>query len=129
MTKREILEFFARRNNFIAPDEVWRELKRTLDRRSFDPIFQRAKNREWSGREDLNLRPPAPKAGALPGCATPRLFCFIDSKPLQTTGPRSAALFRRKLRQNCVKLCQNPSVDPRCVKTDVLFGCLPIQLE
>src|SRR6185437_13028367 len=28
----------------------------------------------WSGREDLNLRPPAPKAGALPGCATPRHF-------------------------------------------------------
>src|SRR6185437_11587338 len=28
----------------------------------------------WSGREDLNLRPPAPKAGALPGCATPRLL-------------------------------------------------------
>src|SRR5688500_895481 len=26
----------------------------------------------WSGREDLNLRPPAPEAGALPGCATPR---------------------------------------------------------
>src|SRR5918995_7299842 len=25
-----------------------------------------------SGRQDLNLRPPAPKAGALPGCATPR---------------------------------------------------------
>src|SRR5215470_12316418 len=28
---------------------------------------------KWSGREDSNLRPPAPKAGALPGCATPRL--------------------------------------------------------
>ena len=26
----------------------------------------------WSGRGDLNPRPPAPKAGALPGCATPR---------------------------------------------------------
>ena len=26
----------------------------------------------WSGREDSNLRPPAPKAGALPSCATPR---------------------------------------------------------
>ena len=26
----------------------------------------------WSGRLDLNQRPPAPKAGALPGCATPR---------------------------------------------------------
>jgi hypothetical protein len=35
---------------------------------------QRAKNEQWSGREDLNLRPPAPKAGALPGCATPRLW-------------------------------------------------------
>ncbi|GEM_PF-3941387 len=26
----------------------------------------------WSGHQDLNLGPPAPKAGALPGCATPR---------------------------------------------------------
>jgi hypothetical protein len=26
----------------------------------------------WSGRQDLNLRPPAPQAGALPNCATPR---------------------------------------------------------
>ena len=26
----------------------------------------------WSGRQDSNLRHPAPKAGALPGCATPR---------------------------------------------------------
>src|SRR5436853_7676172 len=28
---------------------------------------------KWSGREDLNLRPPCPEPGALPGCATPRL--------------------------------------------------------
>src|SRR6185436_21156146 len=28
---------------------------------------------EWSGRQDLNLRPPPPQGGALPGCATPRL--------------------------------------------------------
>ena len=27
----------------------------------------------WSGREDLNLRPPAPEAGTLPDCATPRI--------------------------------------------------------
>ena len=26
----------------------------------------------WSERQDLNLRHPAPKAGALPNCATPR---------------------------------------------------------
>jgi hypothetical protein len=30
-------------------------------RKPFDLIFQRAKNEEWSGREDLNLRPPGPE--------------------------------------------------------------------
>src|SRR5438552_16899470 len=30
-------------------------------RKPFDLIFQRAKNEEWSGREDLNLRPPSPE--------------------------------------------------------------------
>jgi DNA invertase Pin-like site-specific DNA recombinase len=30
-------------------------------RKPFDLIFQRAKNQDWSGREDLNLRPPGPK--------------------------------------------------------------------
>ncbi|CAN0591775.1 unnamed protein product, partial [Laminaria digitata] len=30
------------------------------------------KEEKKSGREDSNLRPPAPKAGALPDCATPR---------------------------------------------------------
>ena len=29
-------------------------------------------NEIWSGRQDSNLRHPAPKAGALPDCATPR---------------------------------------------------------
>ena len=28
---------------------------------------------KWSGRRDSNSRPPVPKTGALPGCATPRL--------------------------------------------------------
>jgi hypothetical protein len=32
-------------------------------------------SQNWSGREDLNLRPLAPHASALPGCATPRHFC------------------------------------------------------
>jgi hypothetical protein len=31
---------------------------------------------DWSGRQDLNLRHHAPKACALPGCATPRLRRF-----------------------------------------------------
>ena len=32
----------------------------------------------WSGRKDLNLRPLAPHASTLPGCATPR-FAGNDS--------------------------------------------------
>jgi transposase len=30
-------------------------------RKPFDLIFNRVKNNEWSGREDLNLRPPGPE--------------------------------------------------------------------
>ena len=30
-------------------------------RKPFDLIFQRAKTDDWSGREDLNLRPPGPE--------------------------------------------------------------------
>ena len=33
----------------------------------------RVSERSWSGRRDLNPRPPAPKAGALPSCATSRV--------------------------------------------------------
>jgi site-specific DNA recombinase len=32
-------------------------------RKPFDLIFQRAQNEDWSGREDLNLRPPGPELG------------------------------------------------------------------
>src|SRR5277367_329189 len=45
--------------------------------------------RSWSGRGDLNSRPPAPKAGALPGCATPRHEVRNDYKalPNRTVAP------------------------------------------
>ena len=36
-------------------------------RKPFDLIFQRAKKEDWSGRADLNCRPLAPQASALPG--------------------------------------------------------------
>ncbi len=32
-----------------------------------------------SGRQDLNLRPLAPHASALPDCATPRRYVFLQS--------------------------------------------------
>jgi site-specific DNA recombinase len=36
-------------------------------RKPFDIIAQRARNEQWSGRGDLNSRPLAPQASALPG--------------------------------------------------------------
>src|SRR5262245_10595895 len=41
-------------------------------RRSIHLSYWRPGSSVWSGREDSNLRLPAPKAGALPNCATPR---------------------------------------------------------
>ena len=41
----------------------------------------------WSGRPDLNWRPPTPHAGALPGWATPRL-CGHYSTPMGVRGKR-----------------------------------------
>ena len=37
--------------------------------------------RNWSGRQDLNLRPPHPQCGALPDCATPRVERGDDQSP------------------------------------------------
>src|SRR6266404_2419414 len=45
----------------------------------------------WSGRRDLNSGPPAPKAGALPGCATTRLlrlFQFTSPSTIVATPNR-----------------------------------------
>ena len=52
----------------------------------------------WSGRADLNGRPPAPKAGALPGCATPRRLILhylsprLAAHPIGVSGPSRRAL-------------------------------------
>jgi len=55
-------------------------IRRTSDRgfRTVEPdlfsFFALTSFKNWSGRQDLNLRPSAPKADALPDCATPRLL-------------------------------------------------------
>jgi hypothetical protein len=40
----------------------------------FDSLLGRIRMSTWSGRRDSNPRPSAPKADALPDCATPRLL-------------------------------------------------------
>ena len=49
----------------------------------------------WSGRLDLNQRPLAPEASALPGCATPRRQTFHPCCPTNLTNvqlPRSVQM-------------------------------------
>src|ERR1700730_16838265 len=41
----------------------------------------RRSGRGISGRQDLNLRPPEPHSGALPGCATPRRGAIVRRPP------------------------------------------------
>ena len=57
----------------------------------------------WSGRGDLNSRPPAPKAGALPGCATPRHEVRNDYKALPNGNVAPPVQFGLQLCQNCAK--------------------------
>jgi hypothetical protein len=50
------------------------------------PINGQEQTEKWSGRLDLNQRPHAPQACALPGCATSRptaLHCFCCSPPMK----------------------------------------------
>src|SRR5262245_48204539 len=44
------------------------------------------KGKEWSGRRDSNTRPSAPKADALPGCATPRRIVRYTLGPGASSG-------------------------------------------
>ncbi len=52
----------------------------------------------WSGREDLNLRLPAPEAGALPGCATPRQPFYTKKIMVESQGEtRSPKIYRCRM--------------------------------
>ena len=70
---------------------LWIGLRARLARqKGFEPLTHGLEGRcsfhlsYWreSGRADLNGRPPAPKAGALPGCATPRTISINIAPPL-----------------------------------------------
>src|SRR5262252_1300337 len=71
----------------------------------------------WSGRRDSNSRPPAPHAGTLPGCATPRGGGSIPAKdrpPLYRS--RSITLFSSCLM--FVRLTLRPSGDREAAPDD-----------
>src|SRR5438128_2057917 len=59
-------------------------------RKPFDLIFQRAKNEEWSGRVDLNHRPPAPEAGALARLR----YAPTPARQANSKGSLTAGIFR-----------------------------------
>jgi hypothetical protein len=44
--------------------------------------------KNWSGRPDLNRRPPVPQTGALPDCATPRRSPQSSTPPLEPSPSR-----------------------------------------
>ena len=50
----------------------------------------------WSGQQDLNLRPSAPKADALPDCAMPRRDRYARAR--YTLHPRPASKPQRGLK-------------------------------
>jgi hypothetical protein len=67
-----------------APDRI-RTCDHPLRRRMLYPAELRAQMnpksqaKNWSGQRDSNSRHPAPKAGALPGCAMPRFLQTVLS--------------------------------------------------
>src|SRR5947209_820179 len=69
----------------------------------------------WSGRGDLNARPPAPKAGALPGCATPRQKCSLDSSLLQALEPVPASRCYPRARRIKMKM-RKPDIARRIAR-------------
>src|SRR5574338_37657 len=72
VNRRMALEALSRRQEPSKKD-YWRCVSGANNYNKAMKRRRVARSVVWSGREDLNLRHPAPKAGALPGCATPRL--------------------------------------------------------
>ena len=58
-------------NRMLAMGACWQWACQRRGRAARRPGRSREREK-WSGRLDLNQRPPAPEAGALPSCATPR---------------------------------------------------------
>jgi hypothetical protein len=101
----DLAEFVVRVEEIGGPDaSSGHDAHACEDRRSAavsigPAVFLRAVTRccrgKWSGRLDSNQRPSAPKADALPGCATPRLSrCSILPQMSAGRGSASVASWR-----------------------------------
>src|SRR4029077_16039237 len=88
VTKQLVLEIFAQNNNFIVPDQIWAELKRSLDRRSVYSYLlrlkrqglleTRAKRRRLPGLPIDRARPCTPQLFPLP----PRASSVVRAWPV-----------------------------------------------
>jgi hypothetical protein len=56
----------------VASGAIQSPRRRIVNENLVLPRTNRGVEGRWSGRLDLNQRPPDPQSGALPGCATPR---------------------------------------------------------
>src|SRR5690349_19196319 len=63
----------------------------------------------WSGQQDSNLRPSAPKADALPDCAMPRPGCRCG---LRIHGPAQASKQNARNHATSLFTGKNPVCDP-----------------
>src|SRR5438874_6058264 len=74
-----------------------------------------------SGREDSNLRPPAPKAGALPDCATPRTPRALKrtSKRRQQLNRLSCSLIEPPHRKDSLPLLRSARIDDELERVSV----------
>jgi hypothetical protein len=85
-------------------DDSLANFSHPADQKGVDGGFNKLKKtREmfWSGRPDLNRGPPAPKAGALPGCATPRHELLYILKHFLTL----LLISTTSLSPDCARMC------------------------
>ncbi len=68
---------------------------------------------QWSGREDSNFRPPAPHAGALPGCATPRPNLRLYRRPRVKTSEAGCGFPRVPAGRRPARACSPARRRPR----------------
>ena len=83
------------KNALVKPPTLPRNLRHIREIRVRFSL-SRCTTKEWSGRRDSNPRPSAPKADALPGCATPRFNSILTYSVLLARAGRQdhAVLYR-----------------------------------